>query len=848
MFRKKVSLFFCLFVFGSIIKGYTQIADTIFLNKDWRFTEQGAEIWLPANVPGTVHTDLFVNKKIPDPFYGCNEKDLQWIETKNWEYKTAFTIDEATLKNKHIELIAEGLDTYAKVYVNNHLIISANNMFRLWNTDCKDNLHSGTNEIRIVFESPVVKGKEAATKLSYTLPGDEKVFVRKAQYQFGWDWGPRFVTCGIWKPIYLRTWNDYSLDDVQFIQHELNKNEAKLSIASTFRSDNSETATLKITDANSGIVYATKSITLPKGINSALLDFSIKNPTLWWTHDLGIPYLYHFNVEVIVNKKTIAQRSLSVGLRTIEVVNEKDKYGESFYFKLNGIPIFIKGSNYIPQDNFLPRVTTQNYDDLLNMARKSNMNMLRVWGGGIYENDIFYNLCDAKGILVWQDFMFACAMYPGDSAFLNNVTIEASQQVKRLRNHPCLALWCGNNEIDEGWKNWGWQKQYNYSLADSSEIWNNYVSLFNKILPKTIRENDSQRFYWQSSPKYGWGRTQSITDGDSHYWGVWWGMEPFEMYRQKTGRFASEYGFQGFPERSTLDKFSIKEDSYLYSEAMKCHEKHPTGYETIKTYMLREYNEPKDLDDYIYVSQLLQAYGMKTAIEAHRNAKPRCMGTLYWQFNDCWPVVSWSGTDYNHNPKALQYFVRNGFKNILVTFTNNYKTIDVEVISDSLNDVNAQLELKLMNFAGTILWQQTKRLRIKANSSQIIDTLNKTSLLPDTSQFKSLLLSAKILVNNIAITDNILYFNVAKNLALENPEITYDVDSIANGYTININTHKLAKNIFISFEGLEGKGVSLSDNFFDLLPNSTVKIIATTKGPFKLLKEKIKVRSLFDVK
>ncbi|MEI6854266.1 MAG: glycoside hydrolase family 2 protein, partial [Bacteroidota bacterium] len=582
-----------------------------------------------------------------------------------------------------------------------------------------------------------------------------------------------FVGCGIWKPIYLKAWSEVELSEVQFLQHSLDKKEAKLSIASAINSDIDCQAVVKVTDAHTGLLYGSKTVSLTRGDNAVSVDFSVKDPVFWWTHDLGNPYLYHFITEVFVENKCLAKCTINAGLRTIEVVNEKDADGESFYYKLNGVPVFMKGANYIPQDNFPARVTAQQYEDLLDRAVDSRMNMLRVWGGGIYENDLFYDLCDAKGILVWQDFMFACAMYPGDSAYLNNVNEEIAYQVKRLRNHPCIALWCGNNESDEGWHNWGWQKQYNYSPADSARIWQDYLSLFHKMIPEALKAYDPGRFYWPSSPKYGWGRIQSLSDGDSHYWGVWWGMEPFDVYKKKVGRFASEYGFQGFPEKATLLKAMDAQDVSLRSAALKCHEKHATGFETIETYLLREYKRPKTTDDYIYISQLLQAYGIRTAIEAHRNAKPRCMGTLYWQLNDCWPVVSWSSMDYYHNPKALQYFVKKAYNELLVTLEPKDNTIEVRLNSDKMENTRAQLELQLMGFDGKLRWQQKKAVSLMAGANLLADKIDTRLLLADKLQLPSLVLYACLKVNDKVVSDNYLYFQKPKDLTLQDPGLSW---------------------------------------------------------------------------
>ena len=414
-------------------------------------------------------------------------------------------------------------------------------------------------------------------------------------------------------------------------------------------------------------VNHSEKITLQKGLNSYKTKLSVPDPKLWWPNGMGDQPLYQLDFQ-IESSNSVDSQNVIFGIRQIELVQQKDSIGESFYFKINGKPFFAKGANYIPQDNFPSRVPDEKYIQTIQTALDANMNMLRVWGGGIYEKDIFYDLCDQKGILVWQDFMFACTMYPGDSAFIENVRQEAIYQVKRLRNHPSIALWCGNNEVDEGWHNWGWQKALNYSASDSTEVWNNYLKIFEKILPEAVSLYSPYTPYIPSSPQNGWGRKESLTHGDAHYWGVWWGAEPFEIYEEKVGRFMSEYGFQGFPDLKTLDSCLLPEDRNLLSPALLNHQKHPRGMELIRTYMELEYKVPDEFEDYAYVSQLVQAYGIKKAIEAHRRAMPRCMGTLYWQLNDCWPVISWSSVDYYNRWKALHYFVRQAYQDVTYFF------------------------------------------------------------------------------------------------------------------------------------------------------------------------------------
>ena len=628
------------------------------LNSNWRFRKTGDAEWMNATVPGTAHTDLLLNKKIHDPFFGDNEKMLQWIDTCEWEYETWFNVDDSVLERNHSELVFEGLDTYAKVFLNDRLILSADNMFRTWIVDCKKYLLKEKNHLLIRFEPASIKGKAEAQKLPFTLPGDEKVFTRKAQYHYGWDWGPRFVTCGIWRAVKINFRNSFRLNDVHMITEQLTDSVARIIAEVNLTVEKPTTLFFKLVVENQmrDSFYFDRTVHPDEKIVNLL--FNINEPKRWWTNGLGEASVYNISISATDPSGQSQELIDKIGLRTIELVQENDTKGKSFYFKLNGIPVFMKGANWIPADNFLPRVKREKYLHLLLDAKNANMNMLRVWGGGVYEDDSFYDLCDSLGILVWQDFMFACAMYPGDTSFLENVSQEISDNIIRLRNHPCIALWCGNNEIDEGWKNWGWQKQYNYSEKDSTAIWKNYLRLFHEIIPQKIIQLDPSRTYWESSPSIGWGHKESLFQGDSHYWGVWWGMEPFESYMKRTGRFVSEYGFQGMPSMRTIESFTNSAERSLGSAALKNHQKHPSGFETIEHYMNDWYKKPKDFVSYVYVSQLLQAEGMIAAIEAHRSAKSYCMGTLYWQLNDCWPVTSWSSIDHFGRWKALHYAVR----------------------------------------------------------------------------------------------------------------------------------------------------------------------------------------------
>ncbi|MFV8346575.1 beta-mannosidase [Flavobacterium sp. ZB4P13] len=546
---------------------------SVVLKNGWQFRQEKTVKWNAATVPGEVHTDLLNNKLIPDPYYRDNEKKLQWIEKKNWEYKTSFQISAEILKRKNTELVFDGLDTYATVYLNGKLVLKANNMFRQWRVDVKKYLHPGTNKLVIVFLSAQnVVDLLAKKDLPFVIPDNPRLYVRKAQYHFGWDWGPKFTTCGIWKEVRLETFDE-------------------------------------------------------------------KTPEK--------PY--------VLNRK-------------IELVQQPDSLGKSFYFKIDGKPVYMKGANYIPSDAFLSRVTKKEYEKVISMAKDANMNMLRIWGGGIYEDDYFYDLCDKYGINVWQDFMFAGTMVPGDKAFFDNVKEEVQYQVKRLRHHPSIVLWCGNNESDEAFKNWGWQKSMNMSKQDSTRLWKDYVRLFQDSIPKWVKEVDDKRPYISSSPLFGWGKEKSITEGDSHYWGTWWGLEDIEVVKNKTGRFVSEYGMQAMPNYSSIEKFTSPEDRYLFSDVLKAHQKAGKGFTKLNSYLNRYFIDSTKVKnmkvaDYTYLTQCLQHYSLKNIIGIHRSKAPYNMGTLVWQLNDCWPVASWSVTDYyNRQPKAAWYAMREAYR------------------------------------------------------------------------------------------------------------------------------------------------------------------------------------------
>ncbi|MEZ5104596.1 MAG: glycoside hydrolase family 2 protein [Draconibacterium sp.] len=827
------------------------------INENWTFNQVGKNEWLPATVPGTVHTDLMANGKIEDPFYRLNEHDVQWVDKVDWEYKCTFQVGEEFLNRDAVQLDFKGLDTYADVTLNGTEILSADNMFREWKADVKDVLKEGENELHIVFKSPINEGIKKYDANDYVIPvsGNDlaeigqveggkmvSVYTRKAGYHFGWDWGPRLVTSGIWRPIELKAWDEAKIEDLQIVQHAVTDEKATFTAVFEINADSKGKAKLSIsTDGN---LLASQNVQLQKGVNKYSVDFEIQNPQLWWTNGLGEPHLYNLTGEVNIKERKVT-KDTRIGIRTLELVRDKDEKGTTFYFKLNGHPVFMKGANYIPNDVFLPRVTDENYRKVIETARISNNNMLRVWGGGIYENDIFYDLCDEAGILVWQDFMFACAMFPGDDAFLENVKQEAIDNVKRLRNHPSIAMWCGNNEILAAWKGWGWEKaERAKSEENADKIWQSYVDIFHKILPDVVNEYDPQRSYWGSSPSSGLGIPADLVNGDEHYWGVWWGKEPFSTYATHLPRFMSEYGFQSFPEIATVRKYALPEDYDIFSDVMKSHQRSSIGNGTIEYYMLQEYKRPKNFESFLYVNHVLQAEGIKFGLEGHRRAMPFNMGSLYWQINDVWPVASWSSTDYYQKWKALQYYVKKGFEPVLVTPYVDDLKLKVGIVNDYLEEVTAQLRLSLTDFNGKVIWEEMSVVEIPANSSDDYFDVNKNEFeYTYQRQLNNMVLVAELVKAGKTLSKNTFYFRPFKLLKVEKPNVEYTVSKADNGFNIDLKTDKLAKSVYLQIGDEDG---FFSDNYFDLLPNEKVTINLKTNISEEKLNEVLTLRTLDD--
>ncbi|WP_139996364.1 beta-mannosidase [Paenibacillus paridis] len=801
---------------------------------NWKFKACEEKEWMAAVVPGCVHTDLLRNGVIQDPFYATNEHDLQWIDKVDWEYESTFDVEEDLLGSSRLELVFDGLDTYADVYVNGSHVLSADNMFRSWKADVLHVVKAKGNTLSVRFRSPVREDLPKIEKLGYNLPasndqselgglGEQKIsiFARKAPYHYGWDWGPRFVTSGIWREARLEGWSGCKITDVHIQQNQVTAAAASLTASIEIEAEHAWSGKLKL--STDGLSWE-QQVTLETGNNVILLPLIITDPKLWWSRGLGEAHLYTFKAELLQEESIVASRTVRTGLRSIRLVRDKDAKGATFYFELNGVAVFAKGANHIPNDSFITDVTDERYRHEIVTAVESNMNMLRVWGGGIYEQSVFYELCDEYGILVWQDFMFACSMYPGDEAFLNNVRLEAEENVKRLRNHPSIVLWCGNNEIDSAWAQydeeggWGWKK--NYTAEQRAVIWQDYEKVFHRILPDAVEALAPGTDYWPSSPLISLSGDIKqhahplSSEGDIHYWGVWHAVEPFENYNIKVGRFMSEYGFQSFPEYDTVMTFAQEQDLALDSKVMRAHQKNGDGNRLIKEYMDIYMSEPKDFPSFLYMSQVLQAEAMKMAIEAHRRNMPYCMGTLYWQMNDCWPVASWAGMDYYGKWKAMQFYAKRSFADTMISFDRTDDgQVQVHVVTDLLAPLSGDLQVTLYHFSGERLKQALLPIAIEGNSAAVVFALNEQEWLGE-HEAGSVMLHAVLEQEGKLLDSKEFYFVNVKEQKLAKSAIRITELEGSGGTRFKLEADVLAKQVWITAEH-EGM---FSDNFFDLIP------------------------------
>lgn len=812
------------------------------LHEGWKFRQARLVDWYPATVPGVVHTDLLQNKIIEDPFFRLNERGLQWIDKEDWVYETCFTLAADMMRKENMELVFEGLDTYADVYLNDECILKADNMFRRWSIPVRQYIREENNILKVYFHSPVKIDVPKWDALPYQYPASNdqsengglfnkkiSIFARKAGYHYGWDWGPRLVTSGIWRPVYIRAWSDSRINDVFIEQKEVGAGRAVIAGHVELDADKDMDGVLvTITDEATGRVLGERQADLKRGTNRVTVDFVLHKPKLWWSNGLGEPFLYRFRTDIIAGGELLDSKTERVGIRSLKVVHQPDKDGHTFYIELNGRPVFAKGANYIPSDNFLPRVTPANYKKTILDAAGVNMNMLRVWGGGIYENDVFYDLCDEYGIMIWQDFMFACSMYPAEGALLDNIRQEAVDNVKRLRNHACIALWCGNNECQDAWLGWGWKREIerqNKEYAD--KIWAQYRQQYHVTLPGVVREYAPGTFYWPSSPFAFEGEMSGTTDGDRHYWSVWHGKAPISDYDSEKSRFFSEYGFQSFPEFESVKRYApYPEDWDIRSEVMMSHQRggdHANGL--IETYLLNEYKKPRDFRAFLYMNHVLQGDAIKTAIESHRRQMPYNMGTLFWQHNDCWPVASWASRDYYGRWKAQHYYVRKAYDDILISPVVEGDDLKVYAVSDRLENTSGRLQLQVCQFDGTVVHHWDKSVGISGNGSRVCFSAPLAKLLEGADR-----VTVYVRVDYTDKSGRVYHNNycLGKQKDMDYPKVDLqtEVRSIEGGYEVMVSADKFARAVCLSVADNESV---YSDNYFDVQPKSSVQVQVRTR-------------------
>ena len=825
--------------------------EKICLDKGWEFSQVGKGEWLPAKVPGTVHQDLMDNDKLVNPFYGMNEEKVQWVEKEDWQYRTTFILTKEQVEREDAVLRFDGLDTYADIYLNGSLLERTDNMFVGYELPVKEVLREGENRLQVYFHSPIKQALPQWETDGFDYPADNdhskprvSVYTRKAPYSYGWDWGIRLATSGIWRPVTLELYDAARIEDYYVHQESVDPESAKvnnmLEVTSVASAPRQAEVTLAYAYQDEPKVTEHKNVTLQPGCNRISLPIEIARPHLWMPNGWGEPALYDFEVSVKVDGKVVASEKKKVGLRTIKVVMEDDKDGKSFYFVVNGQPMFAKGSNFIPSDALLPNVTTERYCQLMKDVKDANHNMIRVWGGGIYEDDRFYDAADEMGILVWQDFIFACTTYPSDPNFLRRVKEEAEYNIKRLRGHASLAMWCGNNEIYEGMRFWGWKRRYKNPFI-WEEMQKGYDKLFHQLLPTMVKELDADRFYMHGSPyEANWGRRETWKIADSHNWGTWYGRKPFETLDTDLARFMSEFGFQAFPEMKTIATFAEPKDYAIESEVMNAHQKASIGNALIKKTMALYYDVPEDFEELVYKGLVLQGFGIRHGIEAHRRNRPYCMGSLYWQLNDSWPVVSWSSIDYYGNWKAMHYQAKRAFAPVFLNVFQEGDDLCFYTLSDELKDYkNATLQWKLMDFNGKVLNKKTVTGEVPANASAVFHKEAYSDWATDPT--RTLLLVTLKDRQGKVLSEVIHYFSYPKDQELPETRVSSKIKTFDGKCEVTLSAKQLARDIFVE---IPVQGAKFTDNFFDLLPGQTKKIIITSDKIKKAEPVALKIRHL----
>ena len=816
------------------------------LGGEWSLSRADKKQRIPATVPGCVHTDLMAAGKIADPFYRANETDCQWIGETDWVYRRTFDLPADSLRRDRVLLRCEGLDTFATLTLNGRRIAKTDNQHRTYEFDVKRLLKAGKNTVEVRFDSviPYIRRQEAKRYLpnmgGSAIAAAAWPHVRKSACNFGWDWGPMATTAGIWRDIYLLAFDTARLADVR-IEQDHSRGKVSLDVSAEVEATGRGKLTAAVTVTFGGRIVAEGSAPVRGG--KAALRLPIKHPKLWWPAGMGDQPLYDVTVDLLdAGDALIDSSARRIGLRELKLVQKTDRWGESFHFEANGPRFFAKGANWIPADAWPTRLTSEDYERLIIDAVAANMNMLRIWGGGIYEADVFYDLCDELGICVWQDFMFACAGYPGyDEAFLDNVRAEVDDNVRRLRHHPSIALWCGNNEI-EGWltaDEWG----------EDTMSWRDYKAIFDKAIPQTLRKLDSRPYIPGSPHSPGKCRLDynGPDAGDAHLWMVWHGGAPFEWYYSSFHRFVSEFGFQSFPEPRTVRAYTDAADRNVSSPVMEHHQRSGIGNSKIMTTMLDWFRLPKDFDSTLRLSQIQQGLAIKTAVEHWRRHMPRVMGALYWQHNDCWPVASWASLDYFGRWKALHYAAKRFFAPVLVSAVEKDDTglVGIHVTSELPAVTPAKLIWRLTTTDGHELAARTQRVQAPADASKRVEQIDLSDPLAKFGR-ENLLLWLELHVAGERVSDNLVMFAKPKRMDLPDPAITTKVKTGPDGcFEITLKAKRPALWAHLDTTGPEA---FFTDNYLHLPPGQPRALIAQPTKPMTVaaFKKPLKVRSLVD--
>jgi beta-mannosidase len=782
---------------------------------NWKFRHPLKNQWVQAGTYGSVQERLIAIGELPDPYYGMNETLFRWVEKYSWEFFSEFTVSADELQNEFIMLNFPGIDTYAEIFLNGDRLGFAENAFRPYTFEVKKKLTRGRNELRVVFYPPVFYHKEAYLKSKYKLPAPNDVdsiaiapYTRKPQYQFGWDWALRMTTLGFLKPVELISYNENKILSTCITTDSLSEGKAYLSFQLHL-----------LHPAVRPMIWKSElfgNIAIAEGERVISRTEIVDSPRLWWPRGQGKQERYSDTWELSSNDRVLEKKHLTFGIRKTTLLTEPDQWGTSYVIKVNDREIFCKGGDYIPQDIFPTRVKDSDIRKLLLQMVQSNYNMVRVWGGGYYPDDVFYEICDSLGLMVWQDFMFACAMYPGDPDFLENVKRELVYQIPRIASHPSLTLFNGNNEVDVAWKYWGFQLKHQLFGANAKEIEASYERLFKQLIPNTLTYYTNVP-YIHTSPLSHWGKDDYYNHGSQHYWGVWHGKDPMSDFGKKIGRFNAEYGFQSFPEYATLLAFSTKKEWNLNAPVMKHHQKSYVGNGMILKHAQQLFGEPSNFEDFVYYSQLTQATAVRMAVTGHRLDAPRCMGTLYWQVNDCWPAPTWSSIDYFGNWKALQYWVKDDYEDVAVLSTKQENGDEYYyLISDQPDTFQVEINYTVFNLKGKPLKKEVLKKQISGNHKELLFkiTNDKNSKNPNTFvQFSWNDAQGKLHYR----TFSHLPKSIPKVDSSDVKLLLTDVDTHSKQATIILTNASYIRNVWI-YSMI--RGVNFNQNFCDLLPGT----------------------------